>query len=124
MNRHATTAVLLAVMMGAGKTVRAHEVAPAAPEKKDGKRVLEVGKWYPSLDAGLNLTQASYSSNWKWGETGSVSWTVFLNGSAERQMNTNLNWLSTMELLYGQTLRQEVGADGDREWGDAEKSAD
>jgi len=99
-------------------------VAPAVPEKKDEKRVLEVGRWYPTLEGGLNLTQSSYSDNWKGGEKGSVSWTAFLNGSAERQVSPGLNWLNTMKLLYGQTRQQELGTDGERHWGSSEKSAD
>lgn len=102
----------------------AQDVAPAVPEKKEEKRVLEVGKWYPMLETGLNLTQASYSDNWKGGETGSISWSAYMNGSAERQINPSLNWLNTMKLLYGQTREQEVGSDGERHWGDARKSSD
>ena len=99
-------------------------IAPAVPEKKEEKRVLEVGKWYPWMEAGLNLTQAAYSDNWKGGETGSISWSAYINASAERQVNPSLNWLNTMKLMYGQTRQQEVDPNGEREWGDAEKSND
>ncbi|HXS10360.1 MAG TPA: DUF3078 domain-containing protein [Candidatus Krumholzibacteria bacterium] len=102
----------------------AQGIAPAVPDKKEEKRVLEVGKWYPKLDVGLNLTQSSYSDNWKSGETGSVAWSAYINGIAEKQINPSLNWLNTMKLLYGQTRRQEIGVGGDRHWGDAEKSDD
>jgi hypothetical protein len=123
--RFATTAaIVLAALAGLHGTAFAQGVAPAVPEKKDEKRVREVGKWYPTLEGGLNLTQASYSDNWKGGETGSVAWSAYLNGSAERQVNPGLNWLNTMKLKYGQTRRQEVGTDGERRWGDAEKSED
>ena len=105
--------------------VFAQGIAPDVPrEKKDEKRVLEVGKWYPHIETGLNLTQSSYSDNWKGGETGSMSWTSYLNGTAERQMSTSLNWLNTLNLKYGQTKTQNVDADGNRHWGDPEKSAD
>jgi hypothetical protein len=111
--------------VGAGTTALAQEaIAPEVPKEAKEKRELEVGKWYPTLEGGLNLTQAAYSENWKGGETGSVSWNAFLNGSAENQVKPSLNWLSTMKLLYGQTRRQEVDANGDRSWGDADKSAD
>jgi hypothetical protein len=94
--RFATTAaIVLAALAGLHGTAFAQGLAPAVPEKKDEKRVLEVGKWYPSLDGGLNLTQAAYSDNWKGGETGSVSWAAYLNGSAERQVSPSLNWLNT-----------------------------
>jgi len=116
----ATAFALASPVVGA----RAQGAAPDVPAKKDEKRVLEVGKWYPHLETGLNLTQSSYSDNWKGGETGSVSWAARINGSAERQINPSLNWLNTMKLLYGQTRQQEVDSNGDRSWGAAEKSAD
>ncbi len=103
---------------------RAQGQAPAVPDKKEEKRVLEVGKWYPMLEAGLNLTQSSYSDNWKGGENGAVSWTAFANGLAEKQISPNWNWLSTMRLLYGQTRQQELNSNGERVWGDSEESAD
>ncbi len=126
MKRAATAGLAIAVLVGIGTPVHAQQgIAPEVKEKKeDEKRVLEVGKWYPSLEGGVNLTQAAFSENWKGGETGSVSWNAFLNGSAEKQMNEGLNWLNTMRLLYGQTRRQEVDTNGDRSWGNAEKSAD
>ncbi|MDH4038503.1 MAG: DUF3078 domain-containing protein [Candidatus Krumholzibacteria bacterium] len=120
-----TPGLLAVLIAGTVSTAFAQEaIAPEVPKEAKEKRVLEVGKWYPTLEGGLNLTQASYSENWKGGETGSVSWNAFLNGSAENQVKPTLNWLSSMKLLYGQTRRQEIGANGDRSWGDAEKSAD
>jgi hypothetical protein len=116
--------LIVACVCGAAGKALAQGIAPAVPEKKEEKRVLEVGKWYPWLEGGLNLTQSAYSDNWKGGETGTVSWSAYLNGSAERQINPGLNWLNTMKLLYGQTRREEVDANGDRNWGDAEKSVD
>lgn len=120
-------AAMLAVagLLGAWDLAQAQDRAPEVVEKKDEeKRVLEVGKWYPLLEAGLNLTQSAYSDNWKGGETGSVSWTAFANGLAEKQISPSWNWLSTMRLLYGQTRQQEVGANGERSWGSSEESAD
>lgn len=98
--------------------------APEVKEKKDEKRVLEIGQWYPTLLGGLNVTQASYSDNWKGGDKGSVSWAAFLNGTAENQVKQSLNWLSTMKLLYGQTRVQELNSNGDKVWGGSNKSAD
>lgn len=98
--------------------------APADSDKGEEKRVLEIGKWYPRLESGLNLTQSSYSDNWKGGDTGSLSWSAYMNGTAERQINPGLNWLNTMKLLYGQTREQEIDADGGRSWGDTDKSSD
>jgi hypothetical protein len=104
-----TMIVAFCVMAGAATSVFAQGIAPAVPDKKDEKRVLEVGKCYPKLDTGLNLTQSAYSDNWRGGETGSVAWSAYMNGIAEKQINPSLNWLNSS---------------GDRSWGDAEKSAD
>jgi len=117
--------VLAALIAGGSSVVFAQQgIAPDVPGKQEEKRVLEVGKWYPTLEGGLNLTQASYSTNWKGGEQGSVSWSAYLNGTAENQIKSSLNWLTTMELLYGQTRRQELDQNGNRHWGGSEKSAD
>ena len=104
----------------------AQGVAPAVPaeKEKDQKRVLEVGKWYPFLETGLNLTQSAYSENWKGGDTGSISWSAYINATAERQLNPHLNWLNTMHLKYGQTRDQNVNPDGSRSWGASEPSTD
>ncbi len=118
------TTMGLAITLATASSAFAQGVAPAVPDKKEEKRILEVGKWYPKLETGLNLTQSSYSENWKGGETGSVAWSAYMNGSAERQISPSLNWLNTMKLLYGQTRTQEEGDDGSRHWGDAEKSDD
>jgi hypothetical protein len=123
-NRLATALFAMAIA-GTSSTAFAQQgIAPEVPKPEEEKRVLEVGKWYPWMEAGLNLTQSSYSDNWKGGETGSVSWSSYLNATAERQINPSLNWLNTMRLMYGQTRRQEVDTNGDRNWGDAEKAAD
>ncbi len=125
MHKRIAAGLLVIVIAGVSSAALAQEgIAPEVPKEPKEKRELEVGKWYPTLEGGINLAQAAYSTNWKGGETGSVSWNAFLNGTAERQINPGLNWLSTMQLLYGQTRRQELDDNGDRSWGDADKSAD
>lgn len=88
------------------------------------KRVLEVGKWYPTLEGGVQLTQSSYSDNWAGGDKGSMVWTAIVNGNAERQVNTKLNWNNTLKLAFGQTHQQAIDADGSRSWDRPEKSTD
>jgi hypothetical protein len=102
----------------------AHASASWAQDKKDEKRELIVGKWYPSLESGLNLTQSSYSTNWAGGDKGSVVWTLITNGTLENQLHKQVNWLSTLKLAYGQTHQQKVDAAGDRFWDHPEKSTD
>lgn len=90
----------------------------------DEKKVLEVGKWYPTLEGGLQLTQSSYSDNWSGGDKGSIVWTAIVNGTAENQIKPKINWNNTLKLAYGQTHQQSVGPNGERAWDRPEKSTD
>lgn len=94
-----------------------------AEEEKEEKKK-EVGKWYNTVEAGLNLTQASYSDNWKGGENSSLAWSLYLDATAENQLSINYNWFNSLKLAYGQTRQQERDDNGDRVWRDAEKSLD
>lgn len=107
--------------------------APAAADdaKPAEKRVLEPGRWYPSLEGGLLLSQNSYSTNWHGGDKGAISWTATLNGALENQVKPKANWLSTLKLAYGQTHQQAVrqvdgkpDPSGERIWNSPEKSND
>jgi hypothetical protein len=84
------------------------------------EKKLEIGKWYPTLEAGLALTQSAYSDNWAGGDKGSVVWTAILNSNLENQLNEKVNWSNTLKLAFGQTHQQR----GDREWDKPEKSTD
>ncbi len=113
--------------LGLGLVLFVAWAAPAGAEDaaKDGKRVLEPGKWYPLLEGGLLLTQSSYSTNWNGGDKGAMSWTATLNGALENQVSVKANWLSTLKLAYGQTHQQVVSTvDGERSWDRPEKSND
>ncbi len=93
--------------------------APAGADE----RVLEPGKWYPSLESGLNITQSSYSNNWAGGDKGSVVWSWIANGTLENQLDPKVNWYNILKLAYGQTHQQRVRA-GERYWDRPEKSTD
>ena len=82
------------------------------------------GRWYNSLEAGLNLTQSAYSDNWKGGENGALAWTAIMNGSAERLYENDLNWYNSLKLRFGQLHQQNKNADGDKVWNRPEKSED
>lgn len=84
----------------------------------------EIGKWYPTLETGVNLTQSSYSDNWSGGDKGSVVWTAILNGTLENQLSGKMNWHNTLKLAYGQTHNQDKGSEGDLTWNRPEKSTD
>jgi len=87
-------------------------------------RVLEEGKWYPSMESGVTLTQSAYSDNWAGGDNGSIVWTFITNAGLESQLNSKLHWNNTLKLAYGQTSEQAVGEDGERQWSRPEKSTD
>ena len=38
-----------------------------AEETEEEERKLEIGRWYPTLETGVNLTQSSYTENWAGG---------------------------------------------------------
>lgn len=99
-------------------------LALISPSAGAEERVLEIGRWYPSLEAGINITQSSYTDNWAGGDRGSVVWTLIVNGTLENQLDPKVNWYNTLKLAYGQTHQQVVAEDGSRSWEQPEKSTD
>ncbi len=100
--------------------VAACAMMPAASAEE---RILDEGRWYPSLESGLNFSQSAYSDNWAGGDRGSIVWTFITNGTLENQLSHKMNWNSTLKLAYGQTHQQRsVGAQ--RKWESPKKSTD
>jgi hypothetical protein len=99
-----------------------HATAVHAQDEK--KPELEVGRWYNSIESGLNLTQSAYSDNWHGGETNSLAWTAFLNAGAQRRFTNGIDWASRLRLRFGQTHQQQKDADGNRSWDRPQKSED
>jgi hypothetical protein len=97
--------------------------APGTAQKPKEKK-LEPGRWYPSLESGLNITQSAYSNNWGGGDKGSVVWALITNGTLENQLNEKANTKSALKLAFGQTHQQTVRGDGARVWDKPEKSTD
>ncbi len=71
--------------------------------------------WTTNLQTGLNITQASYSENWKAGGINSVSLGTFLNFKAVRKTENN-EWNNDLQLLYGTVKNegQDVRKNADR----------
>lgn len=115
---------LTALLIAACMFPNAASAQAGEDPKKEGARVLEVGRWYPSVEAGLNIAQSSYSENWAGGDKGSVVWAAIVNASAENQIHRKLNWNNTLKLAYGQTHQQRVESDGSRAWDSPDKSTD
>lgn len=95
-----------------------------AQDAETEEKVLEVGKWYPTVEAGLTLTQSSYSDNWNGGDKGSIVWSLIGKATLENQLNEKMNWNNVLKLAYGQTHQQTVQTDGERTWDEPEKSTD
>jgi hypothetical protein len=98
--------------------------ASADEAKKEEKKELIVGKWYPSLETGLAFTQGSYSDNWNGGDKGSIVWALIANGTLENQMVPKANWRNTLKLAFGQTHQQKANDSGGRYWEVPQKSTD
>lgn len=75
----------------------------------------KVSKWETKLETGLNITQASYSGNWKAGGVNSISLGTFLNAKAVRKTEKN-EWTNDLQLLYGTVKNegQELRKNADR----------
>jgi hypothetical protein len=99
---------------------------PSGARAEEEKKVLEVGKWYPIVETGLNLTQGSYTQNWVGGDQGSIVWSMIANAGLQSQLTPKLNWNNTLKLAYGQTHQQKTdpGNPQKRVWDVPEKSTD
>lgn len=111
------------IMIGTACLTTATLLALAPRTAGAEERVLEEGKWYPSLEAGFNLSQSAYSDNWAGGDKGSIVWTFITNAALENQLNRKMNWNNTLQLAFGQT-HQQVAKKGERSWEKPEKSTD
>ena len=63
-------------------------------------KVDTTSKWKKAFKAGLNLNQASFSTNWKAGGVNSIGITTFLNYKANYK-NGKRSWDNEFDLLYG-----------------------
>lgn len=77
--------------------------------------------WKKSLIVDVTTTQTAYSDSWVGGEAGSLNWVSNLNGTAEKQMKSWLNYRSILKLSFGQTVTQD---DSTKRWSKPKKSTD
>lgn len=71
-------------------------------------RVDSLSNWKKSFKAGLNLNQASFSSNWKAGGVNSLGFNTFLNYKANFKKDIN-SWDNEIDFLYGMVNNQGQG---------------
>jgi Protein of unknown function (DUF3078) len=63
-------------------------------------KVDSASNWRKAFKAGLNLNQASFSSNWKAGGVNSIGFNSFLNYKANYKKE-NTSWDNEIDMLYG-----------------------
>lgn len=71
-------------------------------------KIDSTSKWKKAFKAGLNLNQASFTSNWKAGGVNSLGFTAFLNFKANYKGEHN-SWDNEIDLLYGMVNNQGLG---------------
>lgn len=122
MKRHKRS--LLCGMLAAALIAGIAGPPPVYAQGEGKEKVLEIGKWYPSVESGFNITQSSYSENWFGGDKGSIVWTFITNAELVNKLSKKVHWSNTLKLAYGQTHQQRVGEEGERSWDRPEKSTD
>jgi hypothetical protein len=71
-------------------------------------RIDSLSNWKKAFRAGLNLNQASFSSNWKAGGVNSIGFNTFLNYRANLKKGEH-SWDNEIDLLYGMINNQGQG---------------
>jgi Protein of unknown function (DUF3078) len=68
-----------------------------------------LSNWKKTFRAGLNLNQASFSSNWKAGGVNSIGFTAYLNYKANYKKDIH-SWDNEIDLAYGMVNNAGQGA--------------
>ncbi len=71
-------------------------------------KIDSTSNWKKSFKAGLNINQASFSSNWKAGGVNSIGFNGFLNYKANYKKDKN-SWENEFDFLYGMVNNQGQG---------------
>ncbi|HCZ34681.1 MAG TPA: hypothetical protein DHV26_01995 [Cytophagales bacterium] len=71
-------------------------------------KVDSTSNWKKSFKSGLNVNQASFTSNWKAGGVNSIGFNGFLNYKANYKKDKN-SWDNELDFLYGMVNNQGQG---------------
>lgn len=80
----------------------------AAPVTAQIVRLDTTSNWKKAFKVGLNLNQASFSSNWKAGGSNSIGFNTLLNYKANYKKDKN-SWDNELDFLYGSINNQGQG---------------
>ncbi|MBL7870298.1 MAG: DUF3078 domain-containing protein [Cyclobacteriaceae bacterium] len=72
-------------------------------------KVDSTSRWKKTFRTGLNINQASFTSNWKAGGVNSLGFNAFLNYKTNYKKDKN-SWDNSFEFLYGAVNNQGQGA--------------
>ncbi len=89
-------------------TIAASFLALSFPGYAQIVKVDSLTNWKKSFRAGLNLNQASFSSNWKAGGVNSIGFNAFVNYKANFKKDKH-TWDNEIDLLYGMVNNQGQG---------------
>ncbi len=93
----------------------------SAQDTTSAKDTTQIIGWKKSLLFDLTTTQTAYSDSWVGGEAGSFTWVSNLNGNAERQFSSKVNYSTVLKLSFGQTHIQDEET---KDWSKPKKSTD
>ena len=71
-------------------------------------KIDSTSNWKKRFRVGMNINQASFSSNWKGGGVNSLGFNTFLNYQANYKKDKN-SWDNSIDLLYGMVNNQGQG---------------
>jgi hypothetical protein len=71
-------------------------------------KIDSLSNWKKAFKVGINLNQASFSSNWKAGGVNSLGFNAFLNYKTNYKKD-KVTWDSEIDLLYGMVNNQGQG---------------
>lgn len=77
--------------------------------------------WAVTIGSSITVNQSAYSNNWAGGETGSLTWALMSNNTANKPLSPLVNNNNTLKLYYGQTHTQDKAT---HHWRVPQKSTD
>lgn len=121
--------LLLALLIAPVAARSQAQDAPAVPDSASAAvqdSIRHARAWKFGAVIGANLSQSSFSDNWKGGDRGSFVWVANSDLTLERQFTARFNLSNKLQAAYGQTARQVPDPNDPRArvWDRPQKSTD